>query len=69
MFARARDAGIVHDSPESAARWAERVYPDVDGWWFDAPTQVAVNEFRDHFARTSAAAFSEWRALLDRLAQ
>lgn len=68
LFDQARTAGFVHDTPESAARWIARVYPDVEDWWFDPATQNAVSEFRDRFGRTSTNPMKEWVSLLDRLA-
>ena len=64
-FDRARAAGFVHDTPESAARWVHEVYPAVDQWWYDEATQRTVQEFRHRFARTSPEPLRDWRQLLD----
>lgn len=67
FFDRLRLAGVVHDSPEDAATWIARVYPDVQTWWFNAETQQAVGEFRDEFARTTADPLGDWLRLIRRL--
>ena len=67
FFDALRAAGVVHDSPESAAAWACRVYGDVGAWWFAPETQAAVRAFRHEFARTSATPLRDWISLVDHL--
>ena len=66
-FDKARAVGIVHDTPESAAEWVAKVYPDVEDWWFDEKTQRALHEFRDQIARVSEHPLRDWRELLESL--
>lgn len=66
LFEQARAARIVHSSPQSAAEWIGRVYPDVEDWWSADETQRAADGLRDAFARTSDDPLAEWLALLDR---
>jgi putative transferase (TIGR04331 family) len=47
-----RQAGIFHDSPESAARHLDKVYDDVASWWKEGRVQRARKQFCDRYART-----------------
>lgn len=59
-----RRAGIVHDSPESAARQVSAVRSRPLAWW-DAPaTRDARREFVRRYARVDPAWASEWAAAL-----
>lgn len=69
VFDRARAAGFVQDSPEAAAAFIGRIWPDVEGWWYAPETQTAVAAFRDQFARTSPEPLVEWLALFERARQ
>lgn len=44
-----RDVNILHDSPESAAEWVERIYESPSDWWLSDRVQnvrqVVVNQF------------------------
>ncbi len=48
-----KDAGIVHLTPESAARKVNEVWDDVDGWWQQDIVQDARKEFCKQYARQS----------------
>lgn len=50
-FARLKEVGILHDTPESAARQIATVWEDVRGWWHRTEVQEARRIFCDHFAR------------------
>lgn len=52
--------GILHYSPESAAKMVNEVYDNVDDWWNKQERQAARLEFCDHFARNSPNAIEEW---------
>lgn len=44
-----REAGILHDTPESAARHIAAIWPDVDAWWSSAPVKTALERFRARY--------------------
>jgi len=46
------DAGILHDTPQSAARLIARIWPDVKDWWTSAAVQDARRRFCQQYART-----------------
>jgi putative transferase (TIGR04331 family) len=52
--------GILHYSPESAAKMVNQVYDNVDDWWNEQERQSARLEFCDHFAKNSPNAIDEW---------
>jgi putative transferase (TIGR04331 family) len=47
-----RTAGILHDTPETAAKVVAKVWNDVDDWWHQPERQDARRAFCDRFART-----------------
>ena len=55
-----RQAGILYNSPEVAARAAHAVYEDVESWWRNPELQTARRRFCDRFARLSTNAIDEW---------
>ena len=61
--------GIVHFSPEDAARFVVKVHCDVDSWWNGTQVQVVRKTVCDRFARTSSdpvgAFSSEFKRLLN----
>jgi len=64
------EVGIVHFSPEDAARFVEKVHCDVDSWWSGTRVQAVRKTVCDRFARTSSnpveAFASEFKRLLNR---
>jgi len=52
--------GILHYSPESAAKMVNEVYDNVDDWWNDRERQLARLDFCDHYAKNSPNAIDEW---------
>lgn len=52
-FAKLKDAGIYHDTPESAAAHIERIWDNVNEWWFSKPVQQARDAFCDVYASNS----------------
>jgi putative transferase (TIGR04331 family) len=63
-FDALRTAGILHDTPESAAEQVNRIAGDVRGWWATAAVQDARRAFCAHLAHTSTTWLQEWRAEL-----
>lgn len=55
-----RRAGIVHDSPESAARQAAKVRGDAAAWWASRETRAARAGFVERYARTSPDWARRW---------
>lgn len=49
-FARLKQAGVFHESPESAACQMVKVWDDVAGWWNQSEVQAARLYFCDRFA-------------------
>lgn len=56
--------GILHYSPEDAAQWVEKVYPDVEAWWNDSKIQEVREKFCNNFANTSDNYIKEWASEL-----
>jgi putative transferase (TIGR04331 family) len=58
-----RDVGILHDTPEDAARKINEVIHDPFAWWTGDDVRAAKEAFCARFARTSenaAAIWSDW---------
>lgn len=63
-----RAVGILHDSPQAAAKAVERAYWDVEAWWNEPRRQLAIDRFRQRFARTSSNALALWTEEFIRIA-
>jgi putative transferase (TIGR04331 family) len=59
-YAGLRQAGLLYDTPESAACAVNSIYNDVEGWWNESRRQDAVGEFCQRFARSSPTAIDQW---------
>nr|CBA31343.1 hypothetical protein Csp_F37040 [Curvibacter putative symbiont of Hydra magnipapillata] len=57
-FTALRSVGILHESPESAARHVSRVWYDVAGWWDSVEVQSAVQMFSNRFCSEPSQASS-----------
>lgn len=55
-----RRAGILHDSPQSAARQVARVYDQIDSWWLGGSVQDARQRFVQHFALNAPDWNRQW---------
>lgn len=64
FFDDLRKVGILHDTPESAAAWVNKIYPDVSSWWQEEDCQRAVNNFCYNYGRTSKRPVREWLDIL-----
>jgi len=64
-YDKLRFAGILHDSPESAAHAIQTVYDDVELWWNEPTRQEARRTFCHRFARTSQQVAKEWSQELE----
>lgn len=63
-FDELRSAGILHDTPESAAAKTNEICHDPISWWQQPEIQEAKNRFCYQFARTSDNWLEEWKAEL-----
>jgi putative transferase (TIGR04331 family) len=59
-----RAAGILFDTPESAAEMLTTAYGDVERWWHEPKRQAARVHFCERFAKTGSGALREWVSLL-----
>lgn len=50
-FSKLKEAGIFHESPESAALKVAEIWDDVAGWWTGFEVQDARNYFCNYFSR------------------
>lgn len=53
-------AGILHESPESAAEHLNRIHQDPDAWWRKSETQDVRERFCSQFALTSVQWVEHW---------
>lgn len=60
-FDKLRKVGILHDTPESAARKVNEIYNDPQSWWDQLEVQEAKDEFCHQFACTSDDWLNEWK--------
>ena len=67
-FKMLREAGILYDSPESAASKLNEIYQDPNSWWASPKIQDVKNKFCDRFARTSNDWLAQWKRELTKLA-
>lgn len=65
-YAALREAGILHDTPEAAARRLDTVHDDVERWWRGGALQQARRHFCEALGRTAADAAAQWTAELRR---
>ncbi|MDH5542724.1 MAG: LIC12162 family protein, partial [Nitrospinota bacterium] len=61
-FDKLKRAGILHDSPDSAAEKVNEIFPDVKGWWNSDEVQKAKDEFCIRFVNTSDKWIEEWKS-------
>jgi putative transferase (TIGR04331 family) len=67
FFDQLRSAGVLYDTPESAAAAVSKVARDPVGWWEQSGVQAAVKSFCDRFAKVDADWLSRWRTELRQL--
>jgi putative transferase (TIGR04331 family) len=51
-FYELQAAGILHGSPESAAKQVREVWSDVFGWWQTNRVQDAIRRFSAQFCKS-----------------
>lgn len=59
-----RDAGIYHDSLESATDHISKIWNDIEGWWELAPVQTAKDRFLERYARRPTDLLAEIEMVL-----
>jgi len=62
-----REAGVLYDTPESAASMLNEIYENPISWWMSPRVQDARNKFCDRFARTSDDLVIQWKEELLKL--
>jgi putative transferase (TIGR04331 family) len=67
LFDRLKDAGIIHQSNESASSHLNTIYDDVMGWWMSESVQSARNAFVEQHARSDKNWVKPWLAEMRRL--
>ena len=60
-----KSVGIFHDSPEAAAKFINKIEPDIEEWWKESKLQLIRREFCDEYANTSKNWASEWSSFLN----
>lgn len=60
------DVGIIHLSPESAARTVNEIWTDVANWWANAERRTAVREFCEKYSRLPVNPSRELALILDK---
>ena len=60
-------AGVLHPTPEAAAKKVNEVYDDPLGWWMGKNVQDAVKKFCFRFARANGDWVEEWKEQLLKL--
>jgi putative transferase (TIGR04331 family) len=53
FFDRLKDAGIFHETPQSAARHISIIWDDVSAWWAREDVQCARRSFCDNYAASA----------------
>lgn len=67
FFDELRRVSVLHDTPESAAEWVNKVYPDVATWWNAKECQAVINNFCKNYARVSRYPELDWLKVLNKL--
>jgi len=67
-FERLRSASILHDTPESAARFIGQIYGAPEEWWQRPEVQHAVSLFCDRYARAWDKSLRDWQEEFERVA-
>jgi putative transferase (TIGR04331 family) len=64
VIAVLRESGILHDSPEAAARTVSVVLAEPGEWWFSARVQTARAAFLSRYGLRSENWVGDWARLL-----
>jgi putative transferase (TIGR04331 family) len=61
-----RRAGILYNTPQSAAQQVAGIYDQVDSWWFSETVQEARQRFANHFALNAPDWNRQWVEAINR---
>lgn len=64
---RLREVGVLHDTPESAARALNTIGNNVLEWWHRSDVQDARGEFCHRYARSSIDWVGDWTSFFEQL--
>ena len=62
-----KKVGILHDTPESAAKMVNKIWNDPESWWWSNGTQKVRAEFCHKFVRMSNDWIPQWKNAFDNL--
>ena len=62
-----KKVGILHDTPESAAKMVNKIWDDPASWWWSNDTQKVRTQFCYKFARMSNDWSSQWQGVIKKL--
>jgi putative transferase (TIGR04331 family) len=65
FFKKLKSVGIFHESPEAAAKFLNKIEPDIEEWWKESKLQLIRREFCDEYVKTSKNWASEWSSFLN----
>jgi len=65
FFDALKKAGILFETPQSAADQVRSVYPDIQRWWQSDPVQEARTFFIKHLALSSLSWTQDWANVLE----
>ena len=54
------EVGVIHPTPEAAAKFVSKTYENLDDWWNNVDTQKVVDKLRDYFISESDTFVSDW---------
>lgn len=60
------DVGIFHTSPQSAANFINKIYSNIDGWWFSEKVQVVREKFCKKYSNKNINLSSEIVKIFER---
>lgn len=63
------EVGIIHFTPESAAKKVNEIWPTIDDWWRRDEVQIARKEFCEKYARGSKHPARDLKKILLRVAK
>ncbi len=48
-YTELKKAGVFHESPESAAKFVNKIWNDIDQWWNNEQVRTLVNKFKTQY--------------------
>jgi len=64
FFEKLKDAGVLHESAESAAKHISNIWNDIPEWWQSETVQLARNLFCDAYAATPPDLIQRLKSIL-----